>query len=96
MRIYWLNGSLTIEPENKREFGLLTELSENLKFGPAELASTGRELLSGGQNLPGCLVGNHEVIPSAICSDFLNEQPVVPVHEPKKILRYIERGSRIP
>jgi hypothetical protein len=95
MRIYWLNGSLTIQPENKRELGLLTELSENLKFEPPESDSSELILRSGDDLLHGVGI-DHQVVPSAIGGQLGDQQPIVAVHETKKVLRYFKRATTIP
>lgn len=68
MRIYWLNGALTIEPEGEKERVLINSLMSTLKYEPPiketvgcgqiELANLPLEVIAGSnEGSPGRLSG---------------------------------------
>lgn len=41
MRVYWLNGALTVHPENEKEMALINELISAVKYEPPYFETVG-------------------------------------------------------
>jgi hypothetical protein len=66
MRIYWLNGSLTIQPEDEKETALMHEIISAMKYEPIELETIGSgQTESGSQLTFEALIPRDELGPSS-------------------------------
>lgn len=94
MRVYWLNGSLTIQPENKKERGLLAELSKDVKFGPPDdHRFPGGHTESGAHCFDEGLVGDHQSAPMSLASERNDEKAIVGIDKTHKVVVDFRQGK---
>lgn len=96
MRIYWLNGSLMIQPESGRESALLAELSTNVRFEPPddETVSSGQMGLTDlGLKV---LIGANQPGPRGLPGETGDQQPIVGIDKTAKVIPYLHRVPRRP
>jgi hypothetical protein len=80
VRIYWLQGALTVEPENDSERAALRELVGNIKIGlPPEMTTTPGGSLESGSDLFE-FIGCHQVERGPLASQPSYQEPVVGVN----------------
>jgi hypothetical protein len=82
MRVFWHNGGLMIEPENKREEELLIELAGNLSFGkPSGMQNRipSGDTPSGSEGLFERIGTDHETRPRGLTSKSNDKKHIVAI-----------------